>query len=53
MAQEVQRVMPDAVTLGSDGYLRVHYDRLGLKFRTYRDWLANGARIPSPSEVSP
>ena len=36
MAQEVQAVMPDAVTRGSDGYLRVHYDRLGLKFRTYK-----------------
>ena len=32
MAQEVQAVMPDAVTRGGDGYLRVHYDRLGLKF---------------------
>ena len=29
MAQEVQSVMPDAVTRGGDGYLRVHYDRLG------------------------
>ena len=28
--------MPDAVTRGSDGYLRVTYDKLGLKFRTYR-----------------
>ena len=53
MAQEVQTVMPGAVTRGSDGYLRVHYDRLGLKFGTYRDWLAAGGRIPSPSEVSP
>ena len=42
--------MPDAVTRGSDGYLRVYYDRLGLKFRTYRDWLAAGAQIPSATE---
>ena len=27
MAQEVQAVMPGAVTRGGDGYLRVHYDR--------------------------
>ena len=47
MAQEVEQVMPDAVTRGSDGYLRVHYDKLGLKFRTYRDWLAGGAKIPT------
>jgi hypothetical protein len=46
MAQEVQAVMPDAVTRGGDGYLRVHYDRLGLKFLAYKDWLAAGAQIP-------
>ncbi|MGH9664983.1 MAG: DUF3300 domain-containing protein, partial [Bryobacteraceae bacterium] len=47
IAQEVESVMPAAVTRGSDGYLRVYYDRLGLTFRTYRDWLADGARIPT------
>lgn len=47
MAQEVEQVMPNAVMRGSDGYLRVHYEKLGLKFRTYRDWLAAGATIPA------
>lgn len=51
LAQEVEQVMPDAVTRGSDGYLRVHYEKLGLTFRTYRDWLAGGAKIPA--EVMP
>lgn len=51
MAQEVESVKPEAVTRGSDGYLRVHYEKLGLKFRTYGDWLAGGARIPA--EVTP
>ena len=51
MAQEVQAVMPDAVTRGSDGYLRVYYDRLGLKFLTYRDWLAAGAQIPARARM--
>ncbi|QDP21379.2 DUF3300 domain-containing protein [Bradyrhizobium cosmicum] len=51
MAQEVEQVMPGAVTLGGDGYLRVHYEKLGLTFRTYRDWLAGGAKIPA--EVMP
>jgi len=51
MAQEVEQVMPGAVTRGGDGYLRVHYDKLGLTFRTYRDWLAGGAKIPA--EVMP
>jgi hypothetical protein len=51
IAQEVQAVMPDAVTRGSDGYLRVYYDKLGLKFRTYRDWLAGGAQIPTRARM--
>jgi hypothetical protein len=52
LAQEVQRVMPQAVTRGSDGYLRVYYDKLGLKLRTYSDWLASGANIPARPEAS-
>ena len=46
IAQEVQSVIPEAVRRGSDGYLRVYYDKLGLKFRTYRDWLSAGTKIP-------
>ena len=46
MAQEVQAIVPDAVVRGRDGYLRVRYERLGLKFETYDRWLSSGARIP-------
>jgi len=46
MAQEVGLVRPDAVERGDDGYLRVHYEMLGLRFRTYDDWIASGARMP-------
>jgi len=46
IAQEVQNIEPAAVVRGTDGYLRVHYDKLGLKFQTYDAWLASGARIP-------
>ena len=46
MAQEVQTVMPEAVVRGSDGYLRVFYDKLGLKFQTYDEWVASGGRMP-------
>jgi hypothetical protein len=53
MAQEVQNVMPEAVTRGPDGYLRVHYEQLGLKFRSYTDWVARGARIPTSPEALP
>jgi hypothetical protein len=51
MAQEVETLMPEAVTRGSDGYLRVYYEKLGLTFRSYRDWLAAGAQIPSRSRM--
>jgi hypothetical protein len=47
IAQEVQAVMQDAVRRGGDGYLRVYYEKLGLKFGSYHDWLASGARIPT------
>ena len=40
MAQDVQKVEPNAVWPGPDGYLRVDYDRLGLKFMTWKEWLA-------------
>ena len=46
LAQEVQSVMPEAVRRGRDGYLRVSYDKLGLKFETYDEWVASGARLP-------
>jgi Chaperone of endosialidase len=47
MAQEVQTVMPEAVTRGMDGYMRVSYDLLGLPFEPYKQWLATGAHLPS------
>jgi hypothetical protein len=52
MAQEVQAVMPEAVTQGTDGYLRVYYDKLGVRFQTYNAWLAAGAKIPSVAVVA-
>src|SRR5262249_58040627 len=46
MAQEVLQVVPEAVTRGRDGYLRVNYTRLGVKFGTYERWLASGPIVP-------
>jgi hypothetical protein len=40
MAQEVQGIVPSAVSRGRDGYLLVNYDRLGLKFMTWDEWMA-------------
>ena len=47
MAQEVQTIMPRAVTRGADGNLRVSYDLLGLPFESYQQWIAAGAHLPS------
>jgi hypothetical protein len=49
MAQEVQTLMPEAVLRGRDGYLMVLYDKLGLRFQTYDQWIASGARMPTAS----
>jgi hypothetical protein len=46
MAQEVQQMMPQAAVRDRDGTLRVYYDKLGVKFQRYEDWLSSGARLP-------
>jgi Protein of unknown function (DUF3300) len=51
MAQEVQTIMPHAVVRGRDGYLKVFYDRLGLKFQTYDQWIASGAQVPTITRI--
>ena len=51
MAQEVQTIMPAAVLRGNDGYLRVSYDKLGVKFQTYDQWTASGAHVPAGTPV--
>lgn len=47
MAQEVQEVEPDAVTRGADGFLRVYYERIGVRFQTYDQWRASGSHVPT------
>src|SRR5215469_3012693 len=42
LAQEVERIVPAAVTRGRDGYLLVNYEKLGLKFQSYDHWLRSG-----------
>src|SRR5215813_994451 len=49
MAQEIAVTVPDAVVRDNDGYLRVAYDRLGLKLMTWDEWLAHAqAAQPRP-----
>jgi hypothetical protein len=47
MAQEVEAIMPEAVVRDKDGYLRVYYERLGLRLQTWRMWEADGQKIPA------
>ena len=51
IAQEVQTVRPQAVTRGRDGYLRVFYDKVGVTFETYDQWVASGEHVPSGPRV--
>ena len=52
IAQEVQTINPDAVVRGRDGYLKVFYEKLGLKFQTYDQWIANRAHaLPVASRI--
>ena len=52
MAQEVQAAVPNAVVRGRDGYLRVYYDKLGVKFQTYEQWIASGGLMPAAFLIS-
>ena len=44
IAQQAAQVAPEAVTRGRDGYLRVSYDKLGVKFQRYDQWYASARR---------
>jgi hypothetical protein len=44
MAQEVEKVVPSAVSRDADGYLRVDYGRLGLRLETWDEWLREHAK---------
>jgi uncharacterized membrane protein YgcG len=39
MAQDVQKIDASAVSRDRNGYLMVDYDRIGLKFMTWEEWL--------------
>jgi hypothetical protein len=43
MAQEVQKIDSSAVLRDRDGYLLVDYDRIGLKFMTWKEWSERSA----------
>jgi uncharacterized membrane protein YgcG len=43
MAQEVQKIDPNSVSRDRNGYLRVDYDRIGVKFMTWDEWVKQTA----------
>ena len=40
MAQEIVQIVPDAVDIGADGYLRVDYERVGLRPMLWDEWIS-------------
>ena len=44
LAQEVERVMPDAVRRAPNGYLQVNYARVGVPMMTWDEWVEAGRR---------
>ena len=44
LAQEVERVMPDAVRRAPNGYLQVNYERIGVPMMTWDQWVEAGKR---------
>jgi hypothetical protein len=49
IAQEVKVVMPEAVFRAKDGYLRVEYGKIGVRFQSYDQWAASGGHVPGSS----
>ena len=47
LAQEVERVMPDAVRRAPNGYLQVDYERVGVPMMTWDEWVEAGQRQPA------
>lgn len=43
LAQEVLELVPEAVTIGEDGFFQVNYAVLGTQMVTYADWLRRNA----------
>jgi hypothetical protein len=43
IAQEVLSVVPKAVIVGEDGYMRVDYAQLGTRIMTWAEWQRNGS----------
>jgi hypothetical protein len=53
LAQEVEKVLPAAVDIGSDHFLRVDYRQLGFTMMTWHEWRASTAEAKlAPTEIA-
>jgi hypothetical protein len=48
IAQQVQKIDSSAVSRHRDGYLRVDYDRIGVQFMTWDEWINQTAKGVRP-----
>ena len=53
IAQEVQQVMPQAVTRDQEGYLRVHYEKIGVKLTKLSKEQAEYIGVPIEGPFKP
>src|SRR5262249_44054576 len=47
ISKEGKTLIPKAVVRDRDGSLRVFYEKLGIRFQTYEEWIVSGARVPA------
>jgi len=53
LAQEVLPVVPYAVIVGEDGFMRVNYDMLGARLMTWEEWQKTSASASPERDGAP
>lgn len=53
LAQEVLPIVPYAVIVGEDGFMRVNYDMLGSRLMTWEEWQKISASTPPERDSAP
>jgi hypothetical protein len=53
LAQEVLPVVPYAVIVGEDGFMRVNYDMLGIRLMTWEEWQKTSASASPERDSAP
>ena len=52
LAQEIETVVPDAVSRGPDGFLRVDYGQLGIEMLTWQEWVKRHPGDPTAASLA-